>query len=149
MYGARSYTNDVRFVDTNVLIYAVSPDPQEAEKHRTARELLEQGDLTLSVQVLQEFYHQVTRPTRTDALTNSQAMQFLESIDSFPVQPVTLELFHSAVSNSQRFQLSYWDGAILAAARVAGCDVIYSEDLSSEQDYDGLRVIDPFGGSTA
>ena len=92
MYRARPCTNDVRFVDTNVLIYAVSPDPQEADKRRTAQELLEQGDLTLSVQVLQEFYHQVTRPNRTDPLTDSQAMQFRESIDSFPVLPVTLEI---------------------------------------------------------
>ena len=45
---------------------------------------------------------------------------------------------------SQRFKLSYWDGAILAAARAAGCDAVYSEDLSATQDYDGVRVIDPF-----
>ena len=50
-----------------------------------------------------------------------------------------------AVSISRRFELSYWDGAILAAARAAGCDAVYSEDLSSEQD-DGLRVINPFAG---
>jgi predicted nucleic acid-binding protein len=134
----------VGFVDTNVLIYAVSPSPQEADKRRRAQELLERGDLTLSVQVLQEFYHQVTRPNRTDPLTESQAIGFLESIDGFPVQRVTLDLFHSAVSISRRFKLSYWDGAILAAARAAGCAVVYSEDLSSEQDYDGIRVIDPF-----
>ena len=35
-------------------------------------------------------------------------------------------------------------GPILAAARSLGCDAVYSEDLSSEQDYDGLRVINPF-----
>ena len=139
----------MRFVDTNVLIYAVSPSPQEVDKRRKAQELLERGDLTLSVQVLQEFYHQVTRPNRTDPLTDTQALGFLKSIDSFPVQPVTQELFHSAVSISRRFQLSYWDGAILAAARAAGCDAVYSEDLSSEQDYDGLRVINPFPDEAA
>ena len=136
----------MRFVDTNVLIYAVSPSPQEADKRRRAQELLEHGDLTLSVQVLQEFYHQVTRPNRTDPLTDAQALGFLESIGSFAVQPVTLELFRAAVSISRRRKLSYWDGAILAAARAAGCDAVYSEDLSSEQDYGGLRVINPFAG---
>ena len=60
------------------------------------------------------------------------------------MQDITLDLFRSAVSISQRFQLSYWDGAILAAARSLGCDAVYSEDLSSEQDYGGLRVINPF-----
>ena len=54
---------------------------------------------------------------------------------------VTIEVFRAAVSISRRFGLSYWDGAILAAARSLGCDAVYSEDLSSEQDYDGLRVI--------
>ena len=71
-------------------------------------------------------------------------MQFLEPILLFPIQAMTADVFLDAVHISQRFQLSYWDGAILAAARVLGCDAVYSEDLSSEQDYDGLRVINPF-----
>ena len=60
------------------------------------------------------------------------------------MQDVTLEVFRAGVAISQRFGLSYWDGAILAAARALGCDAVYSEDLSEEQDYDGLRVINPF-----
>ena len=59
---------------------------------------------------------------------------------SFPsIKPIA-----DAVAMSRRYKLSYWDGAILAAARAAGCDVVYSEDLSEVQNYDGLRVIDPF-----
>ena len=54
----------VRFVDTNVLIYAASPAPHEADKQNAAQRLLEAGDLALSVQVLQEFYHQATRTNR-------------------------------------------------------------------------------------
>ena len=46
----------------------------------------------------------------------------------------------------ERFGLSYWDSALLAAARACGCDTVYSEDMSSEQDYDGLRVVNPFTG---
>ena len=134
----------MRFVDTNVLIYAASPAPVEAEKQRAAQRLLNAGDLALSVQVLQEFYHQATRPTRREPLTSAQALGFLSSIDDFPIQPVTQDLFHAAVAISRRFGLSYWDGAILAAARALDCDAVYSEDLSSEQDYDGLRVINPF-----
>ncbi len=134
----------MRFVDTNVLIYAVSPAPDEADKQRSAQRLLEEGDLALSVQVLQEFYHQATRSNRLGAITQEDALQFIESIRHFPVQDITLDVFHAATAISRRFQLSYWDGAILAAARTLGCDAVYSEDLSSEQDYDGLRVINPF-----
>ena len=138
----------VRFVDTNVLIYAVSPAPHEADKQNAAQRLLEAGDLALSVQVLQEFYHQATRSNRRGAVSQDQALKFIESISHFPVQDVTLEVFRAGVAISRRFRLSYWDGAILAAARALGCDAVYSEDLSSEQDYDGPRVINPFLGES-
>ncbi len=134
----------MRFVDTNVLIYAASPAPDEAGKQRSAQRLLEEGDLALSVQVLQEFYHQATRDSRPGAISQDHVLQFIASISHFPVQDVTHEVFCASVTISKRFRLSYWDGAILAAARALGCDVVYTEDLSSEQDYDGLRVINPF-----
>ena len=120
----------MRFVDTNILIYTVSPSIEEADKRRRAQNLLLEGDLAVSVQVLQEFYVQVTRPGRTDALTHSQALRFIESIRGFPVQDITLAVFRNAVSISRRFRLSYWDGAILAAARACGCEAVYT--VSSE-----------------
>ena len=134
----------MRFVDTDILIYAISPSPHEADKRRIAQDLLSEDDLALSVQVLQEFYHQATRPTRPHALTHAQAMAFVEIVAQFPVQQLTFDMFLAAVSISRRFRLSYWDGAILAAARTCGCDIVYSEDLSAGQDYDGTRVVNPF-----
>ena len=134
----------MRFVDTNVLLYATSRLPEEADKRRRARTLLAEPDLAVSVQVLQEFYHQATRPTRPGRLSHDDALQFLEPLLLMQIQEVTLNVFRVGVALSQRFGLSYWDGAILAAARALGCDAVYSEDLSSEQDYDGLRVINPF-----
>ena len=134
----------MRFVDTNVLLYATSILPQEARKRLLARDLLNEGDLAISVQVLQEFYYQATRPNQLAPLTHTEALDFLVDVLAFQIHPISLEIFHSAVAISRRFQLSYWDGAILAAARALGCDAVYSEDMSSEQDYDGLRVINPF-----
>ena len=134
----------MRFVDTNVLLYAVSAESEQSGKRDRAIALLQESDLAISVQVLQEFYHQATRPGRPAALTPEQALRFIQSIDSFPVQPVTLGVFLAGVSISRRFGLSYWDGAILAAARAMGCEIVYSEDLSATQDYDGLRVANPF-----
>ena len=132
------------FADTNVLLYAVSPLPEEADKRRRARDLLRRPDLAVSVQVFQEFYHQATRPTRSGRMTHDDALAFLGTLLKFPVQDVTLDLFREAVVISHRYQLSYWDGAILAAARALGCEAVYSEDLSAQQDYDGLRVTNPF-----
>ena len=70
----------MRFVDTNVLLYAASILPKEEAKRLRARELLTEPDLAVSVQVLQEFYHQATRPTRPGQLTDDDAVRFLEPV---------------------------------------------------------------------
>ena len=134
----------MRFVDTNVLLYAVSEVPEEADKRARALEVLTEPDLAASVQVLQEFYHQTTRPTRIRSLSGNRALQFLEPILLFRIQTMTIDVFLEAIAISHRFRLSYGDAAILAAAHALGCDAVYSEDLSTDQDYDGLRVINPF-----
>ncbi|MCY4619111.1 MAG: PIN domain-containing protein [Chloroflexi bacterium] len=133
-----------RFVDTNVLVYAVSSAPEEAEKQAAAQRLLGSVDLVLSVQVLQEFYHQVTRPSRPGRLSHESAIQFVEELSKRFVLPVTVDLFRSATAISQRYQISYWDAAIIAAAEAMSCDAVYSEDLNAGQDYGGVQLINPF-----
>ncbi len=118
----------MRFVDTNVLLYAVSVLPEDANKRRRARTLLTEADLAVSVQVLQEFYYQATRPSRSAPLTHADALLFMEPIMSFHVQAVTLEVFRAALSIRQRFGLSYWDSAILAAAELQ-CDAAGSHPV--------------------
>lgn len=134
----------MRFVDTNVLLYAVSRDPSERAKAARANEILDSADVGLSVQVLQEFYVQSTRATRADAITHDQAVGLMESWCRFPVQVTTVEVMRAALATRRRFGISYWDAAILEAARVLGCSVVLSEDLDSATDYDGIRVEDPF-----
>jgi predicted nucleic acid-binding protein len=135
----------VRFVDTNVLLYATSRDPDEQQKATCANELLSRSDMGLSVQVLQEFYVQATRGSRADPLTHEQAAALVESFLRFHVQETTLEVMLAAISTRQRYGISYWDAAILEAARTLGCEVVLSEDLSDGQDYAGVRVENPFG----
>ena len=64
----------MRFLDTNILLYSISDDPNELAKRNIAGALLEQRDNALSVQVLQEFYVQATRPTRADAIPHNVAV---------------------------------------------------------------------------
>ena len=61
-----------------------------------------------------------------------------------PVQDVTNALLMAALDTCQRFQLSYWDAAIIEASRAMGCAEVLSEDLGDGQDYAGIRVINPF-----
>ena len=132
----------MRFVDTNVLLYAVSKIPEESDKRRTAISLLQQSasDIALSAQVLQEFSHQAIRASRPGALTHTEAVEYVYSLQRFHIESITAELVLKALNIRERFGVSYWDAAILAAAQITGCDVVYSEDLSHTQDYDGIRV---------
>ncbi len=134
----------MRFADTNILLYTISRDPQEQEKAARAKELLASRDIALSVQVLQEFYVQATRESRADRLTHEQATSLVEAFRRFPVQETTVDVMLSAMSTKQRFSVSYWDAAILEAARALRCDVILSEDMHDGQDYAGVRVENPF-----
>jgi predicted nucleic acid-binding protein len=134
----------VRFVDTNVLLYALSRDPEERDKAKRANEILAAGDAALSVQVLQELYVQATRESRPDPLTHDQAVKLVESLLRFPVAEITSRTMLAATATRERFQISYWDAAIIEAARSLGCDVVLSEDLSDGQDYAGVRVENPF-----
>ena len=133
----------MQFVDTNVLLYACSSEEAKAE---IARRVMRERGLALSTQVLAEFYHQATRPTRHDALSHDQAMAFVERLASRRVQPITVSIVRAAIVTRERFQISYWDAAILEAARSLGCEVVLSEDLDDATDYDGVRVENPFGG---
>jgi predicted nucleic acid-binding protein len=135
----------VRFADTNILLYAISRDVKERKKASRANELLAQRDLVLSVQVLQEFYVQATRDSRADRLSHEQAAALVDSFRRFPVQEITVDTVLRAMNTRQRFGISYWDAAIIEAARALGCELVLSEDLSDGQDYAGVRVENPFG----
>lgn len=138
----------MRFVDTNILLYAVSTASEEASKAQIARDLLGVSDLALSVQVLQEFYVQATRASRTDRLSHAQAAMLIEAWIRFPVQETTLPLMQAAVDATERYRLSYWDAAIIEAARMLACPIVLSEDLAHGRDFDGVRVQNPFRRTT-
>jgi predicted nucleic acid-binding protein len=134
----------VLFVDTNVLLYAISRDPTEQRKADRANEILTRRDVGLSVQVLQEFYVQATRASRPDPLTHAQAARLVNSFMRFPVAETTTAVMLAALETRERFGISYWDAAILEAGRSLGCEVVLSEDLAHHQDYAGVRVENPF-----
>lgn len=136
----------MRFVDTNVLLYSLDLEPAQPAKAAIATQILTCADLVLSVQVLQEFYVQATRPSRPDALPHDVAVRLIQKWLRFRIQDNTVAVLQTALALKDRFQTSYWDAAILAAAKAAGCQEVLSEDLNHGQDYDGVIVVNPFVG---
>jgi predicted nucleic acid-binding protein len=131
------------FVDTNVLLYAV--DLADKQKHKTARDwrdrLWESRRGRLSFQVLQEFYANVARkwPCSIEAAR-------LEVLDLLAWQPIFVsdEILKSSWKIQDRFGVSFWDAMIVAAAKVAGCRYLLSEDFQTGIELSGVRIINPF-----
>jgi len=133
------------FLDTNVLLYAY--DSRTPEKQAVAQRLLVSAlrarDAVISVQVLGEFYVNATRKI-AQPITPEVARTAIDALRQLPCVAIDGPMVADAVASAIRFQLSYWDALIIASARRAGCSRIYSEDLSANQDYDGVTVINPF-----
>jgi len=132
------------FVDTNVLIYAVSRRPEEQEKRSRAWGLIDEGGLALSVQVLQEFYAQATRPGRDDRMSERDAADFIARWRRFPVQETTLALLDRGFELQRRHKFNFWDCMIVAAALAQGCDTLWTEDMQDGRIVEGMRIADPF-----
>lgn len=134
------------FVDTNVFLYTVDEDPASAAKRQRAQQLLVSERWGWSVQVAAEFFVNATSAKRPFRLSPADAAALVETWFAFPTVELTPSLFRAAVGVQQRFQLSYWDAAIVTAAKQMGCQKVYSEDLNDGQVYDGVTVINPFIG---
>ena len=131
------------FADTNIFLYAGSNDPADATKKQIARQLIADEDIGLSAQVMQEFIAAAASKKRL-AIDTEEAKETITALLEFPVAPITAELVLRAVELKTRYQISYWDAAIIAAALQLGCETIYSEDLNDGQEYGGVVVNNPF-----
>lgn len=132
------------FVDTNVLIYA--HDRDAGKKNETAkkvlRELWSEREGVLSMQVLQEFYVNVTRKI-TSPLPKATARAIVESYRSWCVQ-ATVEDIATAFQIEDEARLGFWDALVVASASKSGAERLVSEDLNAGQSILGVRVENPF-----
>ena len=132
------------FIDTNVLLYTIDEDPGSSAKRQRAQQLLLSEKWGWSVQVAAEFFVNATSAKRPFRLVAADAAALVETWFAYPTIELTPALFRAAVDVRERFQLSYWDAAILAAAKELGCHTVFSEDLNDGQNYDGVTVVNPF-----
>jgi predicted nucleic acid-binding protein len=130
------------FLDTNVLIYAAMGSVDHPAKNERAIELLTTRFGT-SGQVLAEFYVNAQRKGSAP-LTSEEAGEWVLRLSKKAFQPVDFNVIRSGIECSRRYQISYWDGAIIAAAERLGAKILYSEDLSHGLTYGSVRVENPF-----
>jgi predicted nucleic acid-binding protein len=134
-----------KFVDTNILIYSF--DISTGEKYRKASTLIEKlwknESGCISIQVLQEFYVYATK-LAPNALDPLKAATVIRDLCSWKVHRPSTDDVLAAISLQQRYQISFWDALIIRSAQETNCEILWSEDLSNGQDYDGVKVVNPF-----
>jgi predicted nucleic acid-binding protein len=139
---------DRAFLDTNILVYAIELDGPSPEKGQAARSLIARIAACISTQVLGEFYSAVTSAKRQSPLAHDEAVTWVQFWKRFDVLPVTVAHVNLALELKGSFRIHYYDALILATARLTNCNLVYSEDLNTEQDYGGVRVQNPFKSLT-
>ncbi|MCC7018559.1 MAG: PIN domain-containing protein [Ardenticatenales bacterium] len=132
------------FVDTNILIYA--HDRSAGHKHEVARDLIrslwDSGRGCLSVQVLQEYYVNITRKV-PHPLNVAEAADIVSDLSTWDVHTPTAADVLDAIRLAERYGITFWDAMILASAQSLGCEVVWSEDLNASQRYGSVQVLNP------
>jgi predicted nucleic acid-binding protein len=127
------------------LVYAATAREDSPEKYRRAKDILAYGDICLSTQVIGEFVNTVqNRRKMSRPLTVVETMKWLDRLFKFPVVAVDRAIVEGAMMVQQRYQLSYWDSQIVAAAERSGAELLYSEDMNHGQLYGPVRCENPF-----
>lgn len=136
--------SDKVFVDTNVLIYA--HDIDASTKHEVANRVLQ--DLwrertgVISLQVLQEFYVNVTRKIK-HPISKISARLIISSYEIWYAESMLADI-STAFRIEDEAQIGFWDALIIASAVRVGASQILSEDLNAGQAIAGIRVVNPF-----
>jgi predicted nucleic acid-binding protein len=133
------------FVDTNILVYA--HDASETVKQPVARDLLNrlwaERRGTLSTQILQEFYAVATRKLASP-MSRPEAREIIGLYSAWRVVVIDSPLILNASQLEEAHQLSFWDALVLEASRVAGAELLLSEDLQHGRAIEGVRIENPF-----
>ena len=136
--------SDVVFVDSNILIYAHDSDAG-AKRSRAAEKLTElwsSGAGRLSVQVLQEFFVNVTKKLATP-VARSTAREIVSNYAVWVREPTTPNTVTRAIDIAQLAQISFWDALIVASAEHSYATHILSEDLNEGQIVIGIQIVNP------
>lgn len=131
--------NDKPFVDSNIWIYLFG---ENQSKKEISLKLLDQ-DLVISTQVITENINVCFRKLKLlSEVVESHTKNLIQNCQVVLIVPETIEL---ALSVSKRYQYSFYDSLIIAAALENNCPILYSEDMQHGQEIeDRLKILNPF-----
>ena len=140
-----SYMNAV---DTNVLVYALdATEPvKQAKANQALRGLAQPPTKTiLPWQVAGELLSCLRKWEAAGRIApNDVESYFSDFLNMFRLAIPTAGVFQISFDLRSRFSLSHWDAMLLAACKEAGVTTLYSEDMDTGTDYDGMVIVNPF-----
>lgn len=131
--------SDKQFLDSNILIYAIGP---EQTKKDQAIALLREKTICISTQVLAECANVCLK--KLHFTTHQISEFFIDLIEQISIVQINTELLNQALNIHQRYQYSYYDSLVIAAALSAKCNILISEDFQHGHEIEGLIIINPF-----
>ena len=137
--AAKNCMNVLKFADTNIIVYAVGKD---SEHRKIARQIIADG-VAVSAQVINETISVLTRKQGTSlAVAHEVAESLLDLCETIQVDAQTIR---KAIELVKHYQFSHWDSLIVAAALLAGCETLFSQDMQHGQVIDErLKIVNPF-----
>lgn len=131
------------FIDTNVIVYAEASDAPDKQQAALAllKQLYESGTGVLSTQVLQEYCNIAIKKLK---LPIAHIRAQIDMYEQFQVVQVTPAIIRDALDLNQTRSVAFYDAIIIACAKTAGCNLLFSEDLNTGEVIAGVRLQNPF-----
>ena len=131
------------FLDTNVLVYGAVGKQDEPRKATVAHDLVATKSFGVSAQTLAEFYTAISKHIQRP-LSYFETDAWIERLAALPFATVDANLVRAGIFLSRRYEIAYYDAALIAAAERLGAEIFYTEDLNHGQLYGSVRAINPF-----
>jgi predicted nucleic acid-binding protein len=135
--------NPQHFLDTNILVYAAAGKLSEPEKYKICNQIVAGSSFAISSQVLGEFYATM-RKRQHERLPINEAQAWVRLLSNYSKLDIDQALVQSAMFIAERFQVQFWDAALIAASERLKISTLYTEDMSHGQKYGSVTVINPF-----
>jgi predicted nucleic acid-binding protein len=138
--------NDKYFIDTNIFVYAF--DRENSEKNVIANNLVKSAIVKhkgcISYQVIQELLNVLTKKLKRP-ISHSDCKKYLDTV-LLPLCEIfaNIDLYHRALDTMERWQYSFYDSLIIAAAIQSDCNILYTEDLHHNQKIQSITILNPF-----
>ncbi len=127
-------------LDSNILIYAFAQN--DDFRKNIAKDIIAKCNI-ISIQAINETSYVLLKKYNFPKEQLEQVILFLK--EQFVISSLTTNTLDQTIVLCKKYNFSFWDSMMIAAALDNHCSVIYTEDLNHDQLIEKrLRIVNPF-----